>query len=125
MCLSRLKNWAVVATILLLYGCSDGVDLIFVEANEYSVQIHESLWTVADYKITQYSKRYQQFIELVQTHKRGWSPTAAIYVPGVLVSGGGYHFNFIGEKIVVNYKDGQFYKNISKKEYAFLIQNNT
>jgi len=125
MCLSKLKLWVTLVTALFLIGCNVDIDPVFENANEFSVRIHESNKAVVEYKMLKGTEGYKQCVDWVQANKRGWSPTPASYVPGVKVSGAGYDFNFIGDMVVVNYKDGQFSKNVGKNEYEFLIQKNT
>jgi hypothetical protein len=125
MCLSKSRQSILVATVLLLLGCNVNINPAVEKVNEYNVRIQISNKATHEYKIIRGTKTYQQFVQWVKDNENDWSPTPASYVPGVIVSGGDYHFNFIGEMVVLNYPEGQFHKNISKNEYEFLIPKNT
>ena len=91
----------------------------FKKADEFRVHVYESGEHVREYKILRGTEKYLQFENWARENKWGWSPTPATYVPGIVVSGGGHVFNFVGESVVVNNLDGQYSKDISRNEYEF------
>ena len=119
MCCSNLKRFSLIIIAIFLSACSANFDEAFETANEFKVQIHESGKSVREYKVLSGTEKYLKFEKWVQENEWGWKLTPATYVPGVVVTGGGYVFNFVGDSVVVNNPNGQYSKDIKKSEYDF------
>ena len=125
MCLSSLKKSTTLALALFLSACSANVDKAFENSDEFIVQIYKSGIQIREYKLLKNTEKYLKFENWARKNKWGWSLTPATYAPGVVVRGGGYVFNFVGESVVVNNPDGQYSKEIKESEYEFFNQEHT
>jgi hypothetical protein len=121
MCFSKLKGASLVLLAISLSACSGDLEEAFRNTDEFIVQIHHSGKNVKEYKIKRGTEKFIQFKKWTQENEWGWSLTPATYLPGVVVRGGDYVFNFIGDAVILNNADGQYSKDIRKSEYEYLL----
>ena len=119
MCFTNVKRIIVIILALSLSACSANLDEAFEKTDEFIVQILESGKNIKEYKIRRGTEKYLKFEKWARDNEWGWSPTPATYVPGVVVKSGDYHFNFIGDGVVLNNPEGQYSKDINKNEYEY------
>jgi hypothetical protein len=106
--------------LLLLAACKINVAGMLGEVDSFKVYVYEEGRPVHEYKIVKGDERYQKLIQWAKENGSGWQMTPATYVPGVLVSGGELSVNFLGSSAILNGPDGQFAKDVTPADYAFL-----
>ena len=80
------------------------------------------------YVIKKDSVYYVKLERLIKNNLKGWHYTPATYISGIVVAGKEFTLNFLNGTAIINYKDGdeykQYYKKIEFEEYKFLFQPN-
>ena len=115
-----MKRNFVILFAIFISACSANFDDAFEKTNEFSVQVYESGKTIREYKITRGSIKFSKLETWARNNEWGWNSTPATYAPGIVVVGGGFIINFVGDSVVINNSDGQYYKEIDPRDYAFL-----
>jgi len=111
---------ALFVSIVLLAGCKVDATTALESQGELTLQIYGTGKPLVKKKIAPDSEMYKELHRWVSENTTGWSHTPASYVPSYLVQGKTLSLNFQGTRVILNFEDGQYVKDVDPSEYDFL-----
>ena len=117
-----MKKALLLAATLVLASCNINVDSIINNQEPITVIIYGTDATAKEYILTATDPKYKTFKTWISSNKEGWELTPATYIPGVIVKGSNFTFNFLKADVIVNVDGKQYSKPVNKQEYDFLLQ---
>ena len=117
-----MKNIVIILSALFLASCKIDTDTLINVTETYNVSITENGSPVNEYILKPGTEKHAMFVSWFRNNSTGWEPTPPTFVPRIIVKGSNFSLNILGSHVILNYKEGQFVKDIKPEEYAYLLQ---
>lgn len=108
--------------ILSVAGCKSEVNLQPPKNETLKLLVYGGGKPLKERELSPSSKEYEHLMSWLAANREGWSPTVVTFVPGVYVSGKDFSINFLKTSAIINFREGQYIKDINPKDYEFLLK---
>ena len=113
-----------VFVLIAVAGCKREVHFQLPQNETLKLLVYSSGKPIKERELAPLSKEHQLLASWLAANREGWSPTVVTFVPSVYVTGKDFSINFLKTSAIINFREGQYIKDVNPKDYGFLLEDN-